>query len=100
MAVMAGRSRGRRTGDLRLAEGTRRREDDLEDVPLRPDVKIPDFPKTAQGKADLDDFKYKIYGDGPRTKNALPARYGDPELSGLTREVAVGRENRFDFNLE
>jgi hypothetical protein len=46
-------------------------------VPLRPNVKIPDFPKTAQGKADLEDFKYKIYGDGPRTKNALPARYAD-----------------------
>jgi hypothetical protein len=30
----------------------------------------------------------------------LPARYGDPELSGLSREVVAGRENRFDFNLE
>jgi hypothetical protein len=30
----------------------------------------------------------------------LPARYGDPELSGLSREVTAGRENRIDFNLE
>jgi hypothetical protein len=30
----------------------------------------------------------------------LPAHYGDPELSGLSREVAAGRENRIDFNLE
>jgi hypothetical protein len=30
----------------------------------------------------------------------LPARYGDPELSGLSREVLAGRENQFDFNLE
>jgi hypothetical protein len=30
----------------------------------------------------------------------LPAKYADPEMSGLCREVAAGRENRIDLDLE
>jgi hypothetical protein len=30
----------------------------------------------------------------------LPGKYADPEMSGLSREVAAGRENRIDLDLE
>jgi hypothetical protein len=46
-------------------------------VPVNPNLKIPDFPKTPEGKAQRDDYLYKIYGDKPRTKNILPATYSD-----------------------
>jgi len=46
-------------------------------VPINPNLKIPDFPKTPEGKAQRDDFLYKIYGDKPHTKNILPAKYSD-----------------------
>jgi hypothetical protein len=46
-------------------------------VSTRPDLKIPDFPNTAEGKAQRDDYLYKIFGDQPRTKNILPTRYSD-----------------------
>jgi hypothetical protein len=30
----------------------------------------------------------------------VPAKYADPEMSGLSREVSAGRENRIDVDLE
>lgn len=40
-------------------------------------------------------------GDLPTLPRVLlPGRYGDPELSGLTREVLAGRENQCDLDLE
>jgi hypothetical protein len=46
-------------------------------VPARPDVQIPAFPKTPKGKAEREDFLYKLYGDKPHTQNILPAKYAD-----------------------
>ncbi len=37
---------------------------------------------------------------GAVPRSLLPARYGDPELSGLECEVRPGQVNRFNFNLE
>jgi hypothetical protein len=61
----------------------------LKPVPLRPDLRIPAFPKTPKGKADREDFLYKIYGDKPRTRNALPARYGDISTTPFRVTVPV-----------
>jgi hypothetical protein len=33
-------------------------------------------------------------------RSVLPARYRDPELSGLAREVKAGADNTLDFNLD
>jgi hypothetical protein len=33
-------------------------------------------------------------------RSLLPARYGDPEMSGLVAEVKAGKDNQLDFNLD
>ncbi len=33
-------------------------------------------------------------------RSLLPARYRDPEMSGLSREVVAGRANTIDFSLD
>jgi hypothetical protein len=66
-------------------------------VPLKPDVKIPDFPKTPEGKAARDEFLYRLYGDGPRQKNSLPARYGDSNNTPLSCSVDGAKTVNFEL---
>jgi hypothetical protein len=56
-------------------------------VPALPDLKVPDFPKTPEGRAQREEFLYRAYGNRPRGKNILPARYGDPNTTPLTATV-------------
>jgi hypothetical protein len=36
----------------------------------------------------------------PKARGELPAKYADPQTSGLTREVVLGESNEFSFDLE
>jgi hypothetical protein len=56
-------------------------------VPALPNLKIPDFPKTPEGRAQREEFLYRAYGDRPRGKNVLPTPYGDPNTTPLTATV-------------
>jgi hypothetical protein len=67
-------------------------------VPARPDVKIPQFPNTAEGRAQREEFLYKIYGDQPHTKNVLPAKYGD--LNSTPFRVSVPTKGQVVLALE
>ena len=63
-------------------------------VPTLPNLKIPKFPNTVEGRAQRDDFMYRNYaakGIQP-FKNALPARYGDSKSTPLVCNV-TGRMN-------
>src|SRR5262245_14895026 len=58
-------------------------------VPTLPNLKIPDFPNTVDGKAARDDFMYKHFmakGIQP-FKNSLPERYSDTNKTTLTCKV-------------
>jgi hypothetical protein len=48
-------------------------------VPTIPNLKIPDFPDTIEGRNARADFMYRTFEDKgiPPFTNALPARYGD-----------------------
>jgi len=68
-------------------------------VPTNPNLKIPQFPKTPEGRADRDDFMYRNFaakGIQP-FKNALPARYGDTATTPLTCKVTGKTEVNFDL---
>jgi hypothetical protein len=66
--------------------------------PLKPNLKVPNFPDTPEGRAQRDEFLYRAYGDGPREKNILPPRYGDLKTTPLTWTVS-GRTSEADFEL-
>jgi hypothetical protein len=58
-------------------------------VPTLPNLKIPDFPDTPDGKAQRDDFMYNTFekrGLQP-FKTALPAKYADSSATPLTFKV-------------
>lgn len=46
-------------------------------VPGLPNLKIPNFPDTPEGKAMREDFIEIAYRDKPRVVNKLPPKYGD-----------------------
>lgn len=58
-------------------------------VPTNPNLKIPDFPDTLEGRNDKQNFMYNNFeakGIQP-FKNALPAKYGDTGTTPLTCNV-------------
>jgi hypothetical protein len=59
-------------------------------VPTNPNLKIPDFPDTLEGRNDRQDFMYKNFeakGIQPFT-NSLPPKYGDSNSTPLEVEVS------------
>jgi hypothetical protein len=67
-------------------------------VPGLPNLKIPNFPDTPEGKAQRDEFIYRAYGDRPREKNVLPAKYSDLEKTPLSCTV-TGKVSDLKFEL-
>jgi hypothetical protein len=66
-------------------------------VPAIANLKVPDFPKTPEGRAQREEFLYRAYGDRPREKNVLPPAYGDPKNTPLT--ATVNGKTTVDFEL-
>ena len=67
-------------------------------VPSNPNLKIPDFPDTQEGRDAKQDFFYRNFeakGIQPFV-SALPAIYGDSNTTPLEREV----KGRMDVKLE
>ena len=67
-------------------------------VPTNPNLKIPDFPDTLEGRNDRSDFMYRSFeakGIQPFT-NALPLKYGDSNATPLAFEV----KKKTTINLE
>lgn len=59
-------------------------------VPTNPNLKIPDFPNTPEGKAQRDDFMYRNFeakGIQP-FKSSLPDKYGSSDKTPLNCEVS------------
>lgn len=68
-------------------------------VPTRPNLKIPDFPNTPEGKQERDDFMYRNFeakGVQP-FKNSLPAKYGNSESTPLTCKVSSRMNVKFEL---
>ena len=68
-------------------------------VPSRPDLKMPEFPNTPEGKAQADDWRYRNFeakGIQP-FKNVLPSKYGDTKTTPLSCKVEGPTEVRFDL---
>jgi len=59
-------------------------------VPSKPNLKIPDFPNTQEGKAQRDDFMYRNFeAQGVQPfKSSLPAKYGNSDTTPLSCEVS------------
>jgi hypothetical protein len=58
-------------------------------VPNQPNLKIPDFPDTVEGREAKQDFMYKNFeekGIQP-FRNALPAKYGDSKSTPLEYNI-------------
>lgn len=69
-------------------------------VPSRPNLKIPDFPNTQEGKILKDDFMYRNFeakGIQP-FKNALPPKYENMNTTPLSCNVQ-GRMSDVKFEL-
>lgn len=68
-------------------------------VPTLPNLKIPDFPDTLEGRNERADFMYKHFeakGIQP-FKNSLPARYGDSNGTPLTCNVTGSTQVKFEL---
>jgi hypothetical protein len=68
-------------------------------VPTQPNLKIPDFPNTPEGKSERDDFIYRNFeakGIQP-FKNALPDKYGDSNTTPLTCKVTGRMTVKFEL---
>jgi hypothetical protein len=68
-------------------------------VPTLPNLKMPDFPDTVEGRAEKADWRYKNFeakGIQP-FKNALPARYADTNTTPLTCSVTGRTEVNFEL---
>jgi hypothetical protein len=68
-------------------------------VPTRPNLKIPNFPDTPDGKAARDDFMYRNFEEKgiPPFKTALPAKYADSNSTPLTCTVTGKTEVTFEL---
>jgi hypothetical protein len=68
-------------------------------VPTIPNLKIPKFPNTVEGRAERDDFMYRNFeakGLQPFT-NALPEQYGDSKSTPLTCNVTGRMDVKFEL---
>ena len=68
-------------------------------VPTQPNLKIPDFPNTPEGKIAKQDFMYQNFeakGIQP-FKNALPDKYGDPSATPLSCKVTGKMTVKFEL---
>lgn len=66
-------------------------------VSAKPNVQVPDFPDTPEGRFERSEFLYKAYGDGPRMKSDLPTKYGSVESSPF--KVTIQRGMTMDLPL-
>jgi hypothetical protein len=68
-------------------------------VPSRPDLKMPEFPNTVEGRAQQADWRYQNFeakGIQP-FKNVLPAKYGDSKTTPLSCNVTGKMEVPFEL---
>jgi hypothetical protein len=68
-------------------------------VPTNPNLKIPDFPDTLEGKNERSDFMYRNFeakGIQP-FKNSLPPKYGDSGTTPLECEVTGSTTLKFEL---
>ncbi len=57
-------------------------------VLANPNLKVPDFPDTPEGRNQRDHFVWKHFGDDqPPYRSVLPDRYGDLKITPLTCKV-------------
>src|SRR5262249_38080710 len=67
-------------------------------VPSDPNLKVPNFPDTPEGRAKREDFLYRHYGENKSPiKNALPARYGNPDTTPLSCSVTGKKTVKFEM---
>jgi hypothetical protein len=69
-------------------------------VPTLPNLKMPDFPNTVEGRAARDDWRYRNYeakGIQPFT-NSLPAKYGDSGTTPLNCKVEGEATLKFELS--
>lgn len=68
-------------------------------VPTKPNLKVPTFPDTPEGRAQKEDFFYNQYaakGIQPY-RNALPPQYGDSNNTPLTCKVTGDMDVKFEL---
>lgn len=68
-------------------------------VPTKPNLKMPDYPDTVEGKAARQDFMYRNFealGIQP-LKNALPVQYADSEKTPLSCNVTGKTKVKFEL---
>jgi hypothetical protein len=68
-------------------------------VPTIPNLKVPDFPDTQEGREARQDFMYRNFeakGIQP-FKNALPVRYGDSKTTPLECNVTGSMTANFEL---
>jgi hypothetical protein len=68
-------------------------------VPTKPNLKIPEFPKTPEGRAQREDFMYENFqaqGIQP-FKNSLPTQYADSKSTPLECNVTGSTTVKFDL---
>ena len=68
-------------------------------VPTLPNLKVPDFPDTLEGRNEKSDFMYRNFeakGIQP-FKNALPAKYGDSSSTPLDCNVEGRTTVKFEL---
>jgi hypothetical protein len=68
-------------------------------VPTNPNLKMPDFPNTPEGRTERQDFIYKNFeakGIQP-FKNILPGKYGDSNTTPLTCNVTGRMTVKFEL---
>jgi hypothetical protein len=68
-------------------------------VPSEPNLKIPDFPNTPEGRSRRDDFLYRHYQGKSPIKNVLPDRYGALNKTPFTCNV-TGKTDDASFELK
>ena len=68
-------------------------------VPTNPNLKIPDFPDTLEGRNDRSDFMYRNFeekGIQP-FKNALPPKYGSSDTTPLEYNITGRTTVKFEL---
>jgi Domain of unknown function (DUF6795) len=68
-------------------------------VPTIPNLKIPDFPDTLEGRNDRSDFMYRNFeakGIQP-FRNALPPIYGDSNTTPLSSNITESTTLKFEL---